>query len=391
MKKFLLVLLIGTGLIGLVVFSQYRKQHHQLEVTTASVSQGTLADTILASGNLEFNTQIQLRTEVTGRVLEVLAEEGDTVEQGQILMRLDPTAFQADVDRVTAVVHSQEIDIQRAHAVLADLERQFRRQQQMYQAGLVQQEVVDSLQSQLDIAHINVASSEAALAQSQASLALAKDNLSKTIYPAPISGLLASVDIKAGETVIAGTTNIIGSALMTLADPSAILAELRVDEADIANVYIGQQAEVFAAAYPRQAIQGEVIQIATSARAMTQNGGLSFRVKVLLTPQNLALYSGMSCRAELVLKQQENTLQIPIAAVQGTGSNTYVWLVENNKAVKRTVSLGLATDTAQQVLSGLALNDTVVVGPARTLLRINQGTHLQTTPLLQDNEHEARY
>ncbi|MEE2000373.1 efflux RND transporter periplasmic adaptor subunit [Alkalimonas sp. MEB108] len=379
MKKLLLLLLIGATLVALIALSQYRQSQQAISVTTALVTEGALADSILASGNLEFNTQIQIRSEVTGRVLEVLVDEGDMVEKGQVLMRLDPTAFEADVSRTRALVRSQQIDIERAKAQLADLERQFARQQQMHRSGLVQQETIDSLQSQLDIAHINVAAAQAALEQGKASLTMAEDNLSKTIYRAPIAGLLSTVDIKPGETVIAGSTNIIGSPLMTLADPSAILAELRVDEADIANVHLGQRAEIFAAAYPHQAIPGEVIQIATSARYMNQSQSLSFRVKVLLQPDDIALYPGMSCRAEIILSEQEAGLQIPIAAVQKDGDQSFVWTVVDGQASKRSVSLGLATDIAQEVQSGLSLDEQVIIGPARTLLRIQDGSRIRAT------------
>ncbi|SEA59334.1 efflux RND transporter periplasmic adaptor subunit [Alkalimonas amylolytica] len=379
MKKLLLILLIGATLVALIALSQYRQSQQAISVTTALVTEGALADSILASGNLEFNTQIQIRSEVTGRVLEVLVDEGETVEKGQVLMRLDPTAFEADVSRTRALVRSQHIDIKRAKAQLADLERQFARQQQMHRSGLVQQETIDSLQSQLDIAHINVAAAQAALEQGKASLTMAEDNLSKTIYRAPIAGLLSTVDIKPGETVIAGSTNIIGSPLMTLADPSAILAELRVDEADIANVHLGQRAEIFAAAYPHQAIPGEVIQIATSARYMNQSQSLSFRVKVLLQPDDIALYPGMSCRAEIITSEQETGLQIPIAAVQKDGDQSFVWTVVDGQASKRSVSLGLATDIAQEVQSGLSLGEQVIIGPARTLLRIQDGSRIRAT------------
>ena len=385
MKKVLILLVIVVALGGLIALSQYRKQQQTTSVTTALVSEGALADSILASGNLEFNTQIQIRSEVTGRVLEVLVTEGDVVEKGQVLMRLDDTAFAADVNRTRAMVQSQQIDIARAKAQLADLQRQFSRQQQLYSNGLIQQETIDSLQSQLDIAHINVRAAEAALQQGQATLAMAEDNLSKTVYRAPIAGLLSTVDIKPGETVIAGSTNIIGSPLMTLADPSAILAELRVDEADIANVHLGQQAEIYAAAYPHQAISGEVIQIATSARYMNQSQSLSFRVKVLLQPEDIALYPGMSCRAEIILSQKQQSLQVPIAAIQqSTQQNDhqkedyFVWKVDGDLATKQTVTLGMATDIAQEIISGLQVGDEVIVGPARTMLGLTEGRRLNT-------------
>lgn len=383
MKKLLILLVIVAVLVGLISLSQYRKQQQTTSVTTALVSEGALADSILASGNLEFNTQIQIRSEVTGRVLEVLAEEGDVVTKGQILMRLDDTAFAADVNRTRAMVQSQQIDIARAKAQLADLQRQFSRQQQLYSSGLIQQETIDSLQSQLDIAGINVRAAEAALQQGLATLAMAEDNLSKTVYRAPIAGLLATVDIKPGETVIAGSTNIIGSPLMTLADPSAILAELRVDEADIANVHIGQQAEIYAAAYPHQAIKGEVIQIATSARYLNQSQSLSFRVKVLLQPEDIALFPGMSCRAEIIMSQKQQSIQVPIAAIQQSEKQYYVWKVVDEQAVKQPVTLGMATDIAQEVVTGLQAGDEVIVGPARTMLGLAEGRRLNTER--QDN------
>ena len=383
MKKLLILLVIVAVLVGLISLSQYRKQQQTTSVTTALVSEGALADSILASGNLEFNTQIQIRSEVTGRVLEVLVEEGDVVTKGQILMRLDDTAFAADVNRTRAMVQSQQIDIARAKAQLADLQRQFSRQQQLYSSGLIQQETIDSLQSQLDIAGINVRAAEAALQQGLATLAMAEDNLSKTVYRAPIAGLLATVDIKPGETVIAGSTNIIGSPLMTLADPSAILAELRVDEADIANVHIGQQAEIYAAAYPHQAIKGEVIQIATSARYLNQSQSLSFRVKVLLQPEDIALFPGMSCRAEIIMSQKQQSIQVPIAAIQQSEKQYYVWKVVDEQAVKQPVTLGMATDIAQEVVTGLQAGDEVIVGPARTMLGLAEGRRLNTER--QDN------
>ncbi|WP_333607859.1 efflux RND transporter periplasmic adaptor subunit [Arsukibacterium sp.] len=383
MKKILTVAVIVAVLLGLISLSHYRKQQQTTTVTTALVTEGALADSILASGNLEFNTQIQIRSEVTGRVAEVLVEEGQMVEKGQILMRLDDTAFAADVTRIRALVHSQHIDITRAEAQLADIQRQFNQQQKLYQAKLIQRDAIDSLQSQLDIARINIDAAKAALQQGQAMLAMAEDSLSKTIYRAPIAGLLATVDIKPGETVVAGSTNIIGSPLMTLADPSAILAEIRVDEADISNVHLGQAAKIFAAAYPHQAIQGEVIQIATSARYLNQSQSLSFRVKVLLQPEDIALFPGMSCRAELIVSQQQQSLQVPIAAVQRSENQYFVWTIKDSLAVKTPVTLGMASDIAQEVLSGLTLDDEVIVGPARTLLTLTEGRRLNAER--QDN------
>ena len=189
-----------------------------------------------------------------------------------------------------------------------------------------------------------------------------------------MSGLLASVNIKEGETVIAGTTNIIGSDLMLVADPSAILAELRVDETDIASIKIGQIADIYAAAYPNKPFKGKVINIGTSAKNQAGSQGLSFRVKVLLDPTERQLYAGMSCRAEIASSIGENILKLPIEAIQSDDDEKFVWIVNKDNTVsKKVVELGISSDIEQAISSGVSEQDTVVLGPARPVSKLKEG------------------
>lgn len=376
--KIALLLGIFAGLIGV---QQYRSRAQQLEVNVAPVQVGELNDSILASGNLVYNTQIQIRSELTGRVAEVLVEEGQMVEQDQLLMRLDPTAYQAEVTKAQAMVSRSKIDIQSQQAQQDNLQRQLQRQQKLLRNKLVQQETVDLLQSELQIAEIAVAAARQQLMQSEANLAMAQDALKKTEFRAPIKGLLVSVEVKIGETVIPGTTNIIGSDLMTLADPSAILAELRVDEADINAISLGQTATVFAASAAEQAISGQVIAIGSSARLLGQSQALSFRVKVLLDTTIAGLKPGISCRAELLTERLENTLSVPVAAVQKKDQHSFVWIIRDGQAQKQQVTTGLATDTAQAVLSGLTEGQQVITGPARVLSTLTEGHRVKIAEL----------
>jgi HlyD family secretion protein len=372
MKKAFILFIIISALVGLVSWKKYQGNHQSVQVSTELVSQKVLSDTILASGNLIFNSQIQIRSQVTGIVTQVLVEEGDLVQQGQILMQLDQTAFAADVANAQATVNAQNIAIEQATEFKRDIERRLQRKNTLFQQQLIGQEDIDTLTSQNTIASIKVKAAKARLNQKKANLALAQDRLTKTTFVAAIDGLISAVDVKPGETVIAGTTNIIGSALMTLADPATILAELRIDEADINNVQKGQVVEVFAAATPKNPIVGEIINIGTSARTNANGQGLHFRVKALLNPGK-RLYPGMSCRAEIITAQAEPSLSVPIGAIQSNDSKNYVWLVKNNTAVKQSVHLGMSTDTDQAITSGLQLNDIVITGPNRTIKSLTDG------------------
>jgi len=374
MKKAIIITIAIVAFVGLIVSKQVTGDKKQAQVNIAQVEQGNIADSIMASGNLVFNTQVQLRSEVTGRVDKVFVEEGQSVKQGDILMRLDTTAFESEVNRNQAVLRATEIEIKHSQTLLANLERQLKRQKELYDVGLGNQESFENIESARDLAKIDIESRKESYNQAQASLQIAQDRLSKSVFRAPMSGLLASVNIKEGETVIAGTTNIIGSDLMLVADPSAILAELRVDETDIASIKLNQQADIYAAAYPNKPFSGKVINIGTSAKNQPGSQGLSFRVKVLLDPTDRQLYAGMSCRAEIATSIAENGLKLPIEAIQKEEGKTFVWRLNSDNTVSKViVSVGISSDIEQAITEGLSKGDNVVIGPARPISKLQEG------------------
>ena len=374
MKKAIIIGLAVTAFVALLISKQVTGNKDAPEMHIAEVEQGNIADSILASGNLVFNTQVQLRSEVTGRVAKVFVEEGESVTEGDILMRLDTTAFESEVARNKAVLRATEIDIKHSETRLKNIERQLSRQKELYEVGLAGQEVYENLQNARDLAKIDIEAKREAYNQAQASLLIAEDRLNKSVFRAPMSGLLASVNIKEGETVIAGTTNIIGSDLMLVADPSAILAELRVDETDIAGIKLDQHADIYAAAYPNQPFTGKVINIGTSAKNQAGSQGLSFKVKVLLDATDRQLYAGMSCRAEIATSIAENGLKLPIEAIQKEDDSYFVWKLNTDNTVTKTaVTVGISSDIEQALTSGVVKGDRIVIGPARPLSSLKEG------------------
>jgi len=374
MKKAIIITLAVGAFITLIVSKQISGDEKQAEVNIAQVELGDIADSIMASGNLVFNTQVQLRSEVTGRVDKIFVQEGQGVKQGDMLMRLDTTAFESEVTRSKAILRATEIEIKHNKTRLANLERQLKRQKDLYDVGLGNQESYENIESARDLAKIDIESRIESYNQAQASLQIAQDRLSKSVFRAPMSGLLASVNIKEGETVIAGTTNIIGSDLMLVADPSAILAELRVDETDIASIKLNQKANIYAAAYPNKPFSGTVINIGTSAKNQAGSQGLSFKVKVLLDTTERQLYAGMSCRAEIATSIAENGLKLPIEAIQKEDDKTFVWRLSSDDTVSKiAVTVGISSDIEQAITDGLNEGDKIVIGPARPVSLLTEG------------------
>ena len=270
--------------------------------------------------------------------------------------------------------------------LIENLEERYQRQASIYERGLVDEDSFDLLQNQLALARVDLRSYQESLSQARAALSQFEELLAKTRITSPIDGIVIQIDVEEGETVIAGTTNIPGSTMMVIADPSETLTEVRVDEADIAQVEIGQQADIFAAAYPDTALPGTVQTIAAVARQTPGQQSLSFLVKILLDEQrDLKILPGMSVRADIYTQSSEETLAVPIQAVRyddeadedsgegDQGDTAFVFVVEDGKAARREVRTGISSDSDQEILEGLEAGDTVVAGPFRVLRHLNDG------------------
>lgn len=332
---------------------------------------------ILASGTLAYKVEVNLTAEVTARVRSIAVQEGDTVQEGQLLLRLDPETYNAIIAREEASVRQNRINIDRQRAVVALRKQQYERSQKLATAKLIDQNRLDEDRNQFVVAEADLRSSEEALQRSLAVLSDAREQRSKTEIRAPISGRIVSLPIKAGEVAIPSTASLAGAQLMKIADVSAIQAEVKVDEADVAKITLGQRADVFAAAYPDTALVGKVERIALTPTVEGQ--GRSYKVTLAIdAPGELQLRSGMSARAIIFLGDGRKQLSVPVEAVvtetpEKNVVKRFVWVDVGGKARKRAITTGLSDDRWEAIDSGIAVNDRVITGPAKTIRRLRDG------------------
>ncbi|MCP4048319.1 MAG: efflux RND transporter periplasmic adaptor subunit, partial [Gammaproteobacteria bacterium] len=256
----------------------------------------------------------------------------------------------------------------------------------------------EAIESELALAKVDLRSLQESLAQSRAALDQAEELLSKTRITSPIDGLVIQVDIKEGETVIAGTMNIPGATMMVIADPSETLTEVQVDEADIAQVQEGQKADIFSAAYPDTPLSGTIQSIATTARQTPGQASLSFLVKILLDDQDtMTIRPGMSVRADIYTQSSEETLAVPVQAVlydedidensedEDAAEQTYVFVMEDGTAVRKNVEIGISSDSDQEIVTGLEEGEMVISGPFRVLRNLGEGDEVEE---IEESEQE---
>jgi HlyD family secretion protein len=386
MKRKLIAAGLVAAFLAIPVAVKLGKADPQHAAELAAVQSQSIHPSILATGNLVFRQEVQLSAEVIGKVAEVLAREGDMVARGQPLLRLDPTIYRAEVAQQEANRRNGAIAIERAQINLANQERNLERTGRLYKDKYIDVSKYDDAVHQVDLARVELRASRETLEQAAAMLSQAKEHLAKTEVRSPIAGTVTAAPIKVGETAVASATGIAGSSLMTIADVGSIMAEVNVDEADIARVGVGQSAKVFPAAFPDQPVTGKVESVAMAPKGAMPGSaasqGRSYVVKLHLDDARLALRSGMTCRVEIVVGGSAPRPAVPIQAVlseetAGSKDHTknvnYVFAVVDGKARKKTVELGLSDDANQEVTKGLKVGETIAVGPARMLRELHDG------------------
>ena len=384
MKKALIFTGILLAVVVIAVLKATVGSNDAKAVTVQALQKHVIEASILASGTLTHEEEVLLTSEEIGRVTEVTVEEGDHVTKGELLLRIDDEERVRSVEQSEAALRMQKIAIERNQLRVENLQSQWERKKALFEKKLLDEDSFERATNELELAKVDLESSREALAQQQASLEQQRNRLSKTRVYSPIDGVVTSLDIKVGETAITSTTNIAGSSLMTIANPESIQTEVYVDESDVANVKVGQRAEVVAIAYPDTPVLGTVRSIAVSAKQAKGKQGLSFAVKIKLEPSDdVVLRPGMSCRAEIFTHGQQEVPAVPIQAIMVEEDRTrnlttyYVFVNRDGSAKRVDVKVGISDDEFQEIREGLELGDEVVVGPDSVLRHVKDGDELE--------------
>lgn len=391
-KKWLAAAVVLAVIVVPIIIGK-SKGESGLEVDISEVGSHEIRPTILASGVLAYRTEVNLTSELVAKVRSIEVEEGDIVQAGQLLMRLDPETYRNAIDREEASKRQSEISIQRQRVTLQLKATQFERSKKMLAAKMIDQNRFDEDRNQFELAQVELKSSEEALRRANAVLSEAREQMGKTDIRAPISGKIVSLPIKVGETAIPSTSSLAGAQLMKIADTSDIQAELKVDEADIAKIATGQKTDVFAAAYPETALSGVVEKIALAPSIEGQGRAYKVTVSMKVKPE-LSLRSGMSARANIFLSDGSKKIAVPVEAVNTeTDENDtkkftqYVWLVKDGQAKKTVVTVGDSDDSWQAIGKGVNAGDKVIVGPGKMLRQLRENDRVKQKP--KDTEKDA--
>lgn len=450
-RKWKWILAIGGVLViaGGVIASVKMKDRGVVDVQTGRAVRQDLTSLVTASGEIKPRNYVNIGANVMGRILELNVKEGDQVHKNQVLAKLESIQAEADVQAQNASLNSSfaeataaeaglkavdenlktaQASVDRAKAELEKAKLDYERGEELWKAKLIAKQEFDSRKSQFDALEAGVRESQFRLAQLKAqreqtaaqlsgsqrrvaqvraTLSRFSDVLKKHSAITPIDGIVTNLPVRVGETVVPGIQNSSASLIMTIADMSLITAEVKVDETDIVNVKLDQEADITIDAIPNRTYKGHVIEIgntailrssglAASQSAISSQEAKDFKVVVALDSPPTEIRPGLSCTAKIITATRQKALSIPIQALTvrqrgdlvpeakaaAAKANTKqdpatvkknkeelqgVFVVNGGAAAFREVKTGITGTTDIEVLSGLKDGEEIITGSYKVI------------------------
>jgi HlyD family secretion protein len=432
------ILVLAAG--GAGYYFKYVKDKDVITVEKGKVVTLDLTQAVSANGEIKPKKSVNISSNAMGRIVSMPVHEGDRVKEGDLLIRLESIQTEADVKSAEAMldaaqsetegmaaqlraseagVNSARAEIRRSETDVARAKQSLDRASQLLKEGLLSNEQFEKFKSDYDFtvislnaanAHLAQAEAQTAqvqnareqstirIAQQRAQLVRAKDSLSKTTIRSPLSGIITYLPVNEGEIAIIGVQNQPGTNLMTIADLSVITAEVKVDETDIVNVKVGQEAKIKVDALGDKQLIGHVSEVGNSAlnkSGTSNNGGNNaqeakdFKVVIILDEPSNDLRPGLSCTATIITASRKQVLTIPIQAltirefdnpdksIKKKIEKEGVFVVKDGIVHFRPVKTGITGTTDIEVLDGLSTEDEIVTGPYQSLRTIEENARVK--------------
>lgn len=423
-KKWLIWGLIALLLLMLVAaYFKAKNRPKGTEVEMATVVKRSISETVSASGRIFPETEVKISSDVSGEIVELYVEEGDSVVVGQILAKIDPEAYVSTVERGQASVNTAKsqaatsvaqiensrAQVEQIKAQLINAKAVHARNTKLKEDGVISAVEYDQSESNLRSLEANLRASEAGLSASiksaegaeysvksaQASLKELRTNLNRTTIISPTSGIVSSLSVEQGERVV-GTIQMTGTEMMRISNLNSMEVQVDVSENDVPRVNLNDVVEIDVDAYQNKKFKGAVTQIANSASnlnsltggSLTTDQVINFTVTIAIDPASYAdlvakgnrypFRPGMSASVDIYTNEVNDVVSVPIQSVtvrekdgaedkkEKLTDDDYeevIFVVKGDTIAKVPVTIGIQDDEYIEVKSGLSGDEQIVIGP----------------------------
>ncbi len=318
MKKILLVL-AGVLVIAAVVVSVLKSRDKaEASVEVGKIVRKDLVAKVNCSGTIQPQRKVDVSANAMGTIVNLAVKEGQEVTEGDLLLEIDPSEYQASVQALQATLESARADLELANANYEKAQLDLDRAEKLYAEGLSSAEQVETARTNARIEQARVEAARHRIAQYEANLEKARHDLEKVTITAPMSGVITRLNVEEGENAIMGTLNNPGTVLLVISDLGTMEAWVDVDETEVVELRIGQPAKVTIDAFPDTSFTGRVSEIDHSPLRVRTGGSteaVEFQVKITLDAAPDNIRPGLTAKAEITVAERHDVLAAPLGAV----------------------------------------------------------------------------
>ena len=402
-KKYILigggVLLVG----AMVAANLMRSSDKTVLVQVEEVTSEKIVEIVAASGRVQPIISVDIAANVSGKILNITAEEGDKVEKGQVVVYLDSTRYVASVNQRMAALRSAKAQEALERANLKVINSATKRQHELYKKGLISESDLEGADGNYEVGIARLNSAKESVSQANAFLDQAKDDLSKTKLYTTLGGIVVKINKEVGEIALGSQFQ--EDVIMTIADLTEMEVLVEVDENDVVLLEIGDTTAIEIDAFGDELFRGLVEEVANSAvtRGLgTQEQVTNFEVTIRMLEFPKMLRPGMSASVEVITNVSDYATAVPIQSVtvrepkkieridggegvaiasseieeeNHNGTEDYVevvFVVEDDKAVMRKVKTGITGESKIEILEGVEPGEMIVSGSYRVLSKTLQ-------------------
>jgi RND family efflux transporter MFP subunit len=349
-----LVIAVGAATVGCTGTAPAATEAPPPPVHAAIIEPEAVTPISVATAEILANRQSHMRSETAGRVVDVLVEAGDRVEEGQVLLRLD-------VGRSASATQAANAAVAQSEARLTQAERELGRTKKLVKTGGLPEQRLDDAQ---DAVRLASAARDAARAEAR----LARRGLTDAVVRAPFAATVVERTVELGEYLVPG------SPLLTLADTSLLKARVLLDPREAIDVTVDSEATIFVHARPGEVFSGKVVRVGDVIDPRTRR----LPVEIELDDPGGRLRPGLVARFSVVTGEPEMVMRVPLDGVFERFGSQHVYVIEDGIAWRRVIVLGLVRAGFAEVAGGIEPGETVVV---KGVTRVVDGSKVQVVPV----------
>lgn len=324
-KRRYILVAAAAVIIALVIVGKSRSGKG-IPVTIKHPEIGTIVESIPANGKIQPVTEVKISPDVSGEIIKLNYQEGDTVKKGDLILQIKQDVYISARDRAEASLNAVKAQYLQQEAQLKQIELTHRRNELLYGKKTIAQADYEKSLAEYQIAQSQLKAAEYNVKSAQASLKEAEENLVKTNIYAPMSGTISKLSVEIGERVV-GTTQMAGTEMLRIADLSQMEVLVDVNEIDIIRLAPKDTATIEVDAYPGRTFKGMVTQVANSSKnsgTATADQVTNFEVKVIILPEsysdllagsNIPFRPGMSASVSIQTEKKDNILMVPLQSI----------------------------------------------------------------------------